>query len=119
MIFLLGSISKIAKQATGAVSGFKKVLELSPGALPFVMPPQIQMGLLAAQKASGLINSLTGSSLKVPTAADLQKLATGEVDLILKGIRRPVLDQLAKARKDVLKSAEDVTEALNRIDWLL
>lgn len=110
------SISSIAKQATGAVSGFRKVLEVNPGSIPFVLPPQVQMGLAAAQA----LNSTLGTGLKVPSAKDLEQLASGQLDLILKGARRDVLSSLDKIQSQQLASlGKTPDEILNRIEWLL
>lgn len=110
-----GSISGIAKQAAGSVSDFRKVLDFNPGSLPFPMPPQVQLGLAAAAKA----NQVLGLGLKVPSATELQQLATGQLQGILKGLQRDVISQLDKAKSEGLAKLGSADTILNKIDWLL
>lgn len=107
--FGFGSISGIAKQVTGSVSGIRKVLDLNPQISPFKFPPQVNMGIQ-------LLNQV---GIKVPTPDELIGLAQGKIDMVLKGVRRPILDALGKVEGDLLGKLGGVEGILSQIDWLL
>lgn len=110
---LFSSISKVALDSTGSVSGFRKVLELNPSAIAFRFPPQVEMGLKVARE----VNKAVGSPLKVPSSSDLQKLAKGELDLLLKGVRN--LSTTSETAKNQQGVPAEGLELLNKISWLL
>ena len=103
---MLGSVSGLAK-ANGL--NFRDMLDFNPAAIPFKLPPQVQMGLQVAQMAG----------LKIPSPVDIQKMATGQLDGILKGARNNVLQSLSKAQSGGLSGLGDPAEILNKIEWLL
>lgn len=108
---LFKTITGLAESAIGSVSNFREMLEFNPGSLPFLMPPQVELGLAAARAASDVL----GLDLKVPSGDDLKAIATGKLDLILGGVRREANTVLDDAQ-EVVSSAE---EAINSIEWLL
>lgn len=104
------SASGLAKQLTGSVGNFRQILNFNPGRLPFQLPPTVKQGIQAA-------NSF---GLKVPSADQLQQLATGQLDLILKGARRDVLSTIEQAQTQALSGLGTTPqEILNKIEWLL
>ena len=125
---LFKTISGIAKQATGSVSDFRKVLDLKPSLSSLVLPPQVSMGLKAANLIGGAIG------VNIPSEDDIKAYAQGKLDKAIGGIYRDgskVLDgveskleningKLVKlgAINDSLKG-KSPEEALNSIDWLL
>lgn len=129
---LVKTVSGIASTALGGVSQVRKILDFNPGQLGLLLPPQISLGIKAAQTVGGLVG------IKVPSQEDLLKFATGKLDPILQGIRSSVktpLEQFESALKSLktnpLSFAQTVLskvfakgglateEILNRIDWLL
>lgn len=93
MIFFIGGLAKtisgVAKQATGGISGFRKILNANSGLIPFALPPQIQVGLKVASVVGGAVG------IKVPSADQLEDMARGRVDSILGGLKRDVLGGIA------------------------
>lgn len=113
---MLGSISKAAKQATGSVtSGLRMVQDFNPSAIPFTFPPQVQLGITAAQQVSDRL----GLGLKVPSTKDIEAYARGEVDLILKGVKRDVVSKLESLNSKVSAGLDTAEKVLDSIDWLL
>ena len=107
------SISGLAKVATGNVSDFRKVLNLSPGLLPFTMPPQVQLGVTAL-KAVGI---------NIPTPDDLLKTVNGSIDAtlssVLKGVQQPITNALGISTSALGKVFTSSEAFLNSINWLL
>lgn len=127
---LTKTIGGIAKTALGGVSEVRRLMDFNPSLAGLAFPPQVSMGLKAANLVGGLVG------IKVPTQDDLIDFAQGKVDSLLGGIRRKIktpLDDIERIIKGADKldyatrifsrtvdlkglSAEEV---LNRIDWLL
>jgi len=104
------TISGLAKKVTGsAVSGVREILSFNPQISPFKFPPQVQMG----------IELLNGMGIKVPSPDDLIGLAQGKIDMILKGVRAPVLDILGKTEQQLADKLTAAEEVLQKIEWLL
>lgn len=113
---MLGSVSKAAKSAVGSVSGgLRMVQDFNPAAIPFAFPPQVQMGITIAQQVSDRL----GLGLKVPSAKEIEAHARGEVDLILKGVRRDVISKLESLSGKVSSGLDTAEKVLDSIDWLL
>ena len=102
------SAGAIARKVVGKVSGFREVLSFNPSSLGFRLPPQVSMGIQVA-------NSL---GLRVPTEAQMVQLATGKLDLVLKGVRRDVLATLERQQSQIFQAADSVDKVLNSIEWL-
>lgn len=115
---ILKTATGIAKTLTGKVKDFRKVLDVNPGAIPFVFPPQVAMGLKTASTVAGVLNSVAGTKLKVPTEAELKAIAAGQLDNILKGVRREVSDTLSAIEKGATV-VDNASEVLSKITWLL
>lgn len=125
---LFKTISGVVKQATGSVSDFRKVLDLKPSLSSLVLPPQVSMGLKAANLIGGAIG------VNIPSEDDIKAYAQGKLDRAIGGIYRDgskLLDgveskleningKLVKlgAINDSLKGKSS-EEALNSIEWLL
>ena len=81
--------------------------------MPFVMPPQVQMGYQVA-------NAL---GIKVPSPEDVMKMATGEIDNILQGVKgSDIYKQASDIVTKVLANTHgnlDPKTLLNSLDWLL
>lgn len=106
------TVSGISKQVSGHISGAREILSSNPHISPFTFPPQVQ-GAIAVANQLGI---------KVPTEAELVKLANGEIDNILGGLGKDlssVLDTVDSELGRVTKKAEDVQEVLNSLSWLL
>lgn len=139
---MFGSIGKIAKSVTGiakTVSGttknFRQVLAANPGALGIALPPQVSLGIKAA-------NAL---GLKVPSQDVLTRQVMSELDKAVFGVYRPNSDDLIRALKGQKQSntpgldrflgqlrkngnpvldkidlsSQSVNDVINKIDWLL
>lgn len=117
---LFGSITKVAKQVTGKVSGFREVLAFNPQLTSLVLPPQIQAGIKLFDTASGIAGKF---GVKIPTSKDLLGIAQGRIDKQLAGIRNPLLKQVdgltAQVPGLVKKYEGDVQKILTSVDWLL
>lgn len=79
---LFKTISGVAKQATGSVSDFRKVLDLKPSLSSLVLPPQVSMGLKAANLLGGAIG------VNIPSEDDIKAYAQGKLDKAIGGIYR-------------------------------
>ena len=82
--------------------GFRDVLAFNPQAVPFEFPPQVEQGLVEARNVLG--------DLQVPSQADLEAIATGELDNFLSGARREV--------EDILGDLDISGNPLQSIEWL-
>lgn len=103
------TISGLAKKATGSVSGVREILSFNPQISPFKFPPQVQMG----------VELLNGGGIKVPSPEDLIGLAQGKIDMILKGVRAPLLGILGKTEQQLTDKLATAEEVLQKIEWLL
>lgn len=117
---LFGNITKVAKQVTGKVSGFREVLNFNPQLTSLVMPPQIQAGIKIFDQASGIAGKF---GIKIPTSKDLLGMAQGKLDKFLGGVRNPLLKQVdgvtAQLPGLIKKFEGDASKILNSVDWLL
>lgn len=120
------TVSGIAKKATGSVSDFRKVLDLKPSLSSLAFPPQVSMGL----KAANLIGGAFG--VDIPTEDDIKAYAQGKLDKALGSVFRDadkVLGDVAGKLESVngklvkLESTKfegkTPEEILSSIDWLL
>jgi hypothetical protein len=88
------------------------VLDFNVSAMPFVMPPQVAMGYEIADTLG----------IKVPKPEDILKMATGEIDNILQGVKG---SEIYKQASDIVTKVlsggipSDPKELLNSLDWLL
>lgn len=123
---LFRTVSGVAKKATGSVSDFRKAYELKPSLSSLAFPPQVSMGL----KAANLIGGAFG--VDIPTEDDIKAYAQGKLDKALGGIYRDankVLGGIGGKRESVngklvkLGSTKfegkTPEEILSSIDWLL
>jgi len=79
------------------------------------------MGLKVLDTASGVAGQL---GVKIPTSDDLLKMANGEIDKVLGGIRgSDIFKQASSTVTKILAGTEggkvDPEALLNSIDWLL
>lgn len=65
----LQSVTGLALEQLGSIEGFREILDVNSGALPFQLPPQVQQGIDVANQ----VLDLTGIDFKIPTEADLSK----------------------------------------------
>lgn len=131
---LFGSITAVAKKATGSVSDFRKVLDLKPSLSSLVLPPQVSMGL----KAANLIGGANG--VQIPSEDDIRAYAQGKLDKALGGLYSDtskvvntvesslteVIElngKLVKVKQQALvqalKGDRTAYNVLNSVDWLL
>lgn len=128
---LFKSVSGIAKSSLGSVSKVRSIYDANPGLMGLAMPPQVSMGLKAANIVGGAFG------VKVPTEQEILGFAGGKLDNLLGGVRAkaklPLADIEATIRKvargtdfDSKVLAKTINlqgltpeEILNRIDWLL
>lgn len=123
---LFKTISGAAKKATGSVSDFRKVLDLKPSLSGLVLPPQVSMGL----KAANLVGGAFG--VDTPTEDEILAYAQGKLDKALGGVFRDahkglgdvegkltsVNGKLVKLGSTKFEGKTDL-EILQSIDWLL
>jgi hypothetical protein len=116
-IFNFKSITGVAKQALGATSQFRTILEAAPNLSKFTFPPQVQAGIAVA----GVFGiKLPGT----PQAAVDLILGKGKVDNILGSLKNTstrldgVIGQITVKINGVEKTANSVSDVLNSIDWL-
>lgn len=108
---LFGSITGIAKQVTGSVSGFRQVLNTNPKMSSFIFPPQVALGI----KVAGVLG------IKVPTPDDLVGVVNKQITNTLTDIRKPasgILDSVENLIKKV-PTDSSVETVINSIDWLI
>lgn len=79
------------------------------------------MGLKALDTASGVAGNF---GVKIPTSDDLLKMANGEIDKVLGGIKgSDIFKQASSAVTKIIAGSEggvvDPEKLLNSIDWLL
>lgn len=117
---LFGNITKVAKQVTGKVSGFREILNFNPQLTSLVLPPQVQAGIKIFDQASGIAGKF---GIKIPTSKDLLGVAQGKLDKFLGGIRNPLLQKFDKVTGQLPGLLEkyqgDAEKVLQSIDWLL
>lgn len=104
-------LSKVAKSLTGKVSGFKSILNYTPQLSPFVLPPQVQLGLSVA-------NSL---GVRIPTPQQLTDTANGIISNELTKLRKPILNTLGKIEPGLATietTSATLEEVINQINWL-
>lgn len=96
----------------------QSVLDFNPQLSPSLLPPQVQMGIAAFDQAAGVAGQF---GIQIPTSDDLFKMANGEIDKVLGGIRGTDIYQQASTQVTKLLSGGtlDPEKLLNSIDWLL
>ena len=129
------SVTSIAKSTTGSIKDFRQVYGSNAGLLGLALPPQVSLGIKAA-------NAL---GIKVPSQEVLSKQVMSELDKAVFGVYRPNTEDLKRALKGQKQSdtpgldrylkqlqkdnnptidkinteATSVDEVLNSISWLL
>lgn len=127
---LFGKVAKLAKKATGSISGVRKVLDLNPSLSGLVLPPQVSMGLKVASAVGGAVG------VKIPTEDEVIDYATGKIKGALgnfgktldkaEGVVSEVLEingKLVKVQGAIQSASKldkaTVEEVLESIDWLI
>jgi hypothetical protein len=108
--------------SVSSLSSVSKILDFNPQLSTSLFPPQVQIGIKAFNQAAGVAGQF---GIKIPTSDDLLKMANGEIDKVLGGIKgSDIYKQASQAVTKILAGADangniDPQKLLNSIDWLL